>query len=290
MQLTTMSFRKAPDMMKQAEATTAIHLGSGEPVLLIQPFLLSPQVWRGVAERLAERFEVFAPALPGHWGGPELSGWRASAADLTDAVERQLDERGWDTCHIVGNSLGGWIGFELERRGRARTLTAIAPAGGWRRLNPSKLWVGAEFLSLLPLMQVGRVFRGLATRNRLLHRLVLPIAVHDVAAVAPEDAVATMEAAIHCPAFLPVLWSGVPRGGVDGLSDVRVPVRLLLCEHDRIIPARVYGRRFVEELPPDADRIVMHGVGHVPMLEDPERIATLIAEHIDAHSMQVHVG
>ena len=51
---------------------------------------------------------------------------------LADHVERQLDQLGWDTAHIVGNSLGGWVAFELERRGRARTVTGIAPAGGGR--------------------------------------------------------------------------------------------------------------------------------------------------------------
>ena len=28
-----------------------------------------------------------------------------------------MDELGWKTAHIVGNSLGGWVAFELERRG-----------------------------------------------------------------------------------------------------------------------------------------------------------------------------
>ena len=49
---------------------------------------------------------------------------------LVDDVERRMDELGWDTAHIVGNSLGGWVAFELERRGRARTLTGIAPGIG----------------------------------------------------------------------------------------------------------------------------------------------------------------
>jgi len=63
---------------------------------------------------------------------------------LADHVERQLDELGWDTPHIVGNSLGGWVAFELERRGRARTVTGIAPAGGWTRWAPTKFEVIAS--------------------------------------------------------------------------------------------------------------------------------------------------
>ncbi|CAM3054027.1 alpha/beta fold hydrolase [Skermania piniformis] len=274
-------------MTQPIRPTPALHLGSGEPLLLIQPFLLSPHVWTGVAERLADRFEVFAPALSGHWGGPPMPVRQASVADFADRIELMLDELGWDTCHIAGNSLGGWIGFELERRGRARTLTAIAPAGGWSRLSPAKFLVGMEFLSLLPLIGIGRLVPGWATRNRLLQRLVLPIAVHDSGAVSRSSAQAMLTAAIHCSAFLPVIGTNITSDGIADLAEVHTPTRLLLCEHDRIIPMRIYGRRFLDELPADADRIVMHGVGHVPMLEDPARIATLIAEHISGHARQL---
>ena len=60
-----------------------------------------------------------------------------SVESLADAVETALDEVGWETSHVVGNSLGGWLGLELARRGRARTVTAVSPAGAWR--NPFDL-------------------------------------------------------------------------------------------------------------------------------------------------------
>ncbi|MGH3543761.1 MAG: alpha/beta fold hydrolase, partial [Mycobacterium sp.] len=49
-----------------------IHLGSGEPVVLLHPFLISQLVWRTVAEQLADtgRYVVFAPTMAGHNGGP----------------------------------------------------------------------------------------------------------------------------------------------------------------------------------------------------------------------------
>ena len=60
-----------------------------------------------------------------------------SVESLADAVEVALDETGFETPHVVGNSLGGWLGLELARRGRARTVTAVSPAGAWR--NPLDL-------------------------------------------------------------------------------------------------------------------------------------------------------
>ena len=38
-----------------------------------------------------------------------------------------MDAAGFETAHLAGNSLGGWIALELARRGRARTVTAISP-------------------------------------------------------------------------------------------------------------------------------------------------------------------
>jgi pimeloyl-ACP methyl ester carboxylesterase len=71
---------------------------------------------------------------------------------LADHAETQLDELGWDSAHIVGNSLGAWAAFELERRGRARTITDIAPAGG--RYSPAKFEVVLKFVLGAPLWAV----------------------------------------------------------------------------------------------------------------------------------------
>ena len=128
-----------------------IHLGSGEPILLLHPFMMSSYVWHDVARHWPE---PGASRCSHRRGRPQ----RRSAYPimvpgtntLADHVEAQLDELGWGTAHIVGNSLGGWVAFELERRGRARTLTAIAPAGGWHRWSPVKYEIVAKFVAGLP--------------------------------------------------------------------------------------------------------------------------------------------
>ena len=42
-----------------------------------------------------------------------------------------MDEAGFETAHIAGNSLGGYVALQLAARGRARSVVALAPAGGW---------------------------------------------------------------------------------------------------------------------------------------------------------------
>ena len=42
-----------------------------------------------------------------------------------------MDDAGFETAHVAGNSLGGYVALQLAARGRARSVVALAPAGGW---------------------------------------------------------------------------------------------------------------------------------------------------------------
>ncbi|WP_459988124.1 alpha/beta fold hydrolase, partial [Mycobacterium avium] len=66
--------------------------------MLLHGFLMSQTVWDPVAPRLADtgRYEVFAPTMAGHNGGPYAGTWLLSSSVLADHVERQLDRLGWD--------------------------------------------------------------------------------------------------------------------------------------------------------------------------------------------------
>ncbi len=98
--------------------------GAGEPLLLLHGFTDTWRTWELVLPALERRHDVLAPTLPGHAGGPPLG-------DLADAVEAAMDDAGWETAHVAGNSLGGYVALRLAQRGRARTVVALAPAGGW---------------------------------------------------------------------------------------------------------------------------------------------------------------
>ncbi len=261
-----------------------IHLGSGEPVLLLHPFLLSQAVWEEVAQQLADtgRYEVFAPTMAGHNGGPPAGTWFLSSAVLADHVERQMDELGWKTAHIVGNSLGGWVAFELERRGRARSVTGIAPAGGWTRWSPAKFEVIFKFLLAVPLFVLASLFG-----QRVLH---LPfgrrLATYAISAspdgVSDRQLSGIIDDAGHCPAYLQLLVKAAQLHGLRELALNAVPAHLVICEKDRVIPAPRFSRHFTTHLPDESHRVTkLEGVGHVPMYEAPGRITEVIADFIE---------
>lgn len=253
--------------------TAALRVGTGEPLLLLHPFSMSHHVWRGVAPALADEFEVFAPTLPAHWGGLPLPAHDVDVPHLADGVEQMLDDLGWETCHIAGNSLGGWTAFELARRGRARSVTAIAPAGGWAGRSIASVALGLGFLASWPAIRLAAPY---ANDRALLRSSYLRFVSGNLAAVRLEDSADAMAAAYGCTGYLPLLWNALRTGhGVQGLDEVHVPVQLVLCGRDRIVPARWFARHYLDGLP-DATVTRLDECGHVPMLEAPDEVADTI--------------
>src|SRR5947209_797061 len=159
--------------------------GSGEPLVLLHGINGSWRVWRPVLAALEVEHDVFAPTLPGHLSGPPLDpGLTVSIDALADGLERILDAAEIDTAHFAGNSLGGWLAIELARRGRARSVVALSPAGGWtsardlrrviRLLSGARVVIARrDALGLTDLMRRPR-FRRLVLRQAMTRGDVIP--------------------------------------------------------------------------------------------------------------------
>jgi len=262
-----------------------IHLGSGEPVLLLHPFMMSQNVWKDVAPLIAEtgRYEVFAPTMLGHNGGGKGPFFLSSGA-LADDIERRMDALGWDTAHIVGNSLGGWVAFELERRGRARTLTGIAPAGGWSRYTPVKFEIVAKFLAGMPLWLLTLALGERVLRLPLSRKLAyLPVSA-TADGLSDADLIDIIDDVTHCPAYYQLLLKSLTLPGLLELAEGNAPTHLVICEKDRVLPHPRFTRHFTTHLPKDTQITHLDGVGHIPMFEAPRRVADLIVGFVDRYA------
>jgi len=262
-----------------------IHLGSGEPILLLHPFMMSQNVWKNVAPLIAEteRYEVFAPTMPGHNGGTK-GPFFLDSGSLADDVERRLDALGWETAHIVGNSLGGWVAFELERRGRARTLTGIAPAGGWRHFTPAKFEIVGKFLAGMPIwlftLAFGERVLKLPFTRYLAH---LPVSATPEG-LSDDDLRDIIDDVSHCPAYYQLLVKSLTLPGLLELAEGTTPTHLVICEKDRVLPHPRFTRHFTTQLPKDTEITHLDGVGHIPMYEAPRRVADLIVGFVDRYA------
>lgn len=250
----------------------SLRIGRGEPVVLLHGFVLTWQSWDPIIENLARDHEVLALTLPGHWGGPEAN-HPASIATLADWVEAKLDEAGWHAAHLVGNSLGGWLAFELAARGRALTVTGIAPAGFWPS-GPAARSLIRKFRSFGPLVGLGTP-DGRPVMPNMLRSLLVPLLVHRPAAVPNRLATAMSAAVGRCTIIKDLAEDASVPAGFTKLSDLKIPITVLLPEHDRIIPPHLYDPDAFTDHPTIEVR-PLPGVGHVPMLEAPDLITTEI--------------
>ena len=106
--------------------------GAGEPLVLIHGFTATWRCWLPVLGLLvaALRGDRADAARPRRRAG--LAAGRAhTLAQAADHFESLLDGLGVGTAHLAGNSMGGALALELAKRGRARSVVAISPGGGW---------------------------------------------------------------------------------------------------------------------------------------------------------------
>jgi pimeloyl-ACP methyl ester carboxylesterase len=273
--------RRKPDRPRAAvsalELTPSYRAGTGTPLLLLHGIGAIWRAWSPVLPYLEPHHEVIVPTLHGHAGGPPLDSQVAPTVQaLVDGIEEELDRLGLRKVHIAGNSLGGWIGIELARRGRAQSLVLLSPAGAWR--SPRRLRVTAHGVrfSLGALARYSSRADAIAER-RLLRWAMLAGQVAHPHRVPHESLVTYIHASGQSPVVDPLLRV-LHLNPVDPLPvDRDYPVRLVWAERDRVLPFKHFGSPMLERLP-GAELIRLTGVGHVPMSDDPARVANLILE------------
>lgn len=255
--------------------TPAHRGGAGAPLVLLHGITDTWRTWELVLPALERHHDVLAPTLPGHLGGPPLGG-DAGVGALTGALERMMDAAGMETAHIAGNSLGGYLALRLAARGRARSVVALAPAGGWARGDAAAhrtldgiLAMRAGARAAAP--HAGRLAstpQGRAAATRM---------VAEDGAELPAGLVAHMIAGAAGCAGLPALDAVARRDGWS-LDAARVdcPVRVVWGTADRLLPWPSAALRYRDEWLPHADWVELEGVGHAPQLDAPLVTSQLI--------------
>ena len=254
---------------------TAFHRGgTGEPLVCLHGFMDNWRTWELALPALERRRDVLAPTLPGHAGGPALSG-SIDDNSMADAVEAAMDAAGFVTGHIAGNSLGGFVALQLAARGRARSVVALAPAGGWasgdraprellefqRRMQAS-VHATAAHADAIAATRAGR--RQATDLLTVRYEHIPPELVADViAAVAACDAAPLIDYALTSD------WPLDP-------ARIGCPVRIVWGRADRLLPWPSAAIRFKDELLPQAEWVELDDVGHAPQLDTPLEAAELI--------------
>lgn len=254
---------------------TAAHRGgTGSPLLLLHGFMDTWRTWELVLPALERRHEVLAPTLPGHAGGPAL-GAGANTAAVLDQLERTLDAVGWEIANLAGNSLGGYLALRLAARGRARTVVALAPAGGWAVDDQSWRETLALQARMVEQARQSAPHGGAALSTDSGRRAATRYTTVSYRHI-PAGLLAHQLVGIAAAPGVPALLENALREGWDVAPErIECPVRFVWGTEDRLLPWPRAAARYRAGMP-QADWVVLDGVGHMPQLDVPAETSDLI--------------
>ena len=107
--------------------------GSGDPILLLHGFPQTGECWSAVAERLAKRYRVIVPDLPGFGrSGAPASYDAESVAGVLGAL---LDELGASPATVVGHDWGGSLAFALALSHPDHVARLVVTNAPFRKLD-----------------------------------------------------------------------------------------------------------------------------------------------------------
>ncbi len=226
-------------------------------LLFLHPITGIPR-WGDALEALSNYFRVIAPYQPG-WGPAkdDLPGVR-DALDLVLFNVDLLNTLGVGTAHVVGISIGGWIGAEIAaiRPDAVQSLTLVNPLGLWSESHP-----GEDPFAQHPGFPTAVLFSDPDKRAELL------MADRD-----PMDAY--VEELLDLRASAKFLWP-IPDTGV-GRRLMRIDTRTLIAtsEHDNVVAGEM-GDIWRAAIP-GAQSVQLSGSGHIADLEVPDALADLV--------------
>ncbi|MGQ0623826.1 MAG: alpha/beta fold hydrolase [Sporichthyaceae bacterium] len=265
-------------MTTAAPITDSYQGGSGSPLVLLHGINGSWRIWRPVLAGLEERHAVFAPTLIGHRGGPELAPGPNGISPIADDLEARLDAAGIARAHLVGNSLGGWLALELAARGRATSVVAFAPAGTYSK--------DRDLRRVGTLLKMAKRSAGNKSVHKLManprYRKVLLRSAMERADLIPAEDMMGMSLDLQACTMLDGLLASLAVTGPTRALAIPcdTPVRIVWPVKDRTIPFTRYGQPWTEVIP-HAELIMVSGVGHVPMYDNPTLVVRTILEFTD---------
>lgn len=243
--------------------------GSGDAIVLLHGFPLTRKIWDAQVDALSKTHRVICPDLRGMGassatGGPYLM--EALAADIA-AV---LDALGIETATIVGHSLGGYVALAFARMYVER-VDALGLVCSRLRADTDEEASARQALadriegenSIEPAIE--RYFPALFAPQT---------GEHDPALVERTRALARRNSATGAAAMIRGM---AVRGPADDIAgDLAIRVLVVAGEWDQFIS--VAEATSVAGSFPNARLDVCTASGHVPMLEEPDRLSAILTQ------------
>lgn len=227
-----------------------------------------------LARRLASRFEVWLPDLPGHGASLPPSGRVPGLQQLTDHTAAWIRGLPVRVDALVGHSLGAWLARELLRRRRleVRAAVLLAPPASGRRGGVTAWRRAAHLVSPAP----RDAARPEQARRELLAHLQAECPGWPGGALG-EMTADVARARLRPASAYPALLRNLHRTLTGPLRPFApgCPVLVVCGAEDRTTPALEASK--VAAATAGARLEILEGLGHYPFAEQPEETALCVA-------------
>jgi abhydrolase domain-containing protein 6 len=248
--------------------------GSGEPLLLIHGSGDDKDNWLWVSKYLTKHFRVIALDLPGFGESGKPPERRYTAQDQAENIKAFTRALGLRNFHLGGHSLGGKISavYAAKNPTEVKSLWLLAPAGVYSA-QPSEMQklIGKGFV--IPIF--GRTVREFDqllffTMNKPPY---IPSPVKEVLIERAAD-----DHELHNKIYREVSQEAFRLE--DIAEDLTMPTRIVWGDQDRILHCS--GAEILEDLLPTSSALILKGIGHAPMIENPKLVAEDYAAFIQS--------
>lgn len=270
----------AVEVATRIEAPTTAHAlrwhverhGAGPAILALHGTGGAAASFAGLAARLADTYEVVAPDLPGHAGTPLPPGFEPTLPGIAGALGELCRALRIAPRVVIGHSAGAAILARMILDGAVRPglLVGLGAAltplrGPARALFPlSARWLDG------PGAAVASAFAG----RRGVARALLASTGSRLDDAGVERYRRLAGDPVHVRGVVAMLarWDLGPTW--RAISDVGIPVRLLVGDRDRAAPPREQARAASRLA--DAEVRIVPGLGHLLHEEDPSLVAEIL--------------
>jgi pimeloyl-ACP methyl ester carboxylesterase len=238
--------------------------GAGAPILFLHGLGGVPR-WLPFFDKLAATFDVMVPDHPS-FGRSATPSWLDDVSDLAYYYLDVIDALKLERPHVIGHSVGGWIGLEMAIRASASlgSLTLIGSAGIRIKGLPA---ANTFFMDRGQLARASYVDPALAEDE--LAAVLSPEQVDEMVA----NNVAIARLGWHPRFFNPALRKWLHR--------VTAPAHIVWGAEDKIIPP-AYADEF-ERLIRGASVTMVPRAGHLPHVEKADEVAAAVTTFIHRH-------
>jgi pimeloyl-ACP methyl ester carboxylesterase len=252
-----------------------------ETIVLIGGLTRDHTIWRKVVPLLKEKYRIILPDNrdSGRSSSPDAN---YDIVDLADDVADMLTCINMGPAHVIGHSMGGFMGFYIAAKypELVKTLTLCSTAE--RQTDIGIAYLNARIQSIMNYPSDQQITIDRASVSSVMDKIYAPVTLENKAFV---EEIIDFEVSNPCSqsrdAFVRQANACIRHNAEELLKDIRCPTLVVTGEYDKVYPAELAFMSAKKLY--NASTVIIPNAAHMLQLEQPKLLAEALQTFIDAN-------